>query len=406
MPHMASVCLGVWVGTGSRHEPAALNGAAHFIEHLLFKGTVRRTARRISEEVEGLGGQLNAYTSEDHTCFYARARHDHRATLLDVIMDMRLNSRFAPADLVKERAVIKEERMMYRDQPPHLVQELLNETLWPGHPLGRAIEGTPRSLDRLTRPRLLGFLRNNYGAENTCIVAAGNVRHAELVQEVSRHMRRFPSGAAPVSEPAVSQQDKPRVRLHTMAAEQTQLALGLRTTSRHDERRFALRVLNALFGECMSSRLFQCLREDRGIAYDVHSAASHFADTGDMVVYAGVDDDKLPQVLKLIAREMRRLTLRPPALAEVRRARDYVIGQFDLALEGTEAHMSWMGEQLMGYGQLVSPGMVRERFGAVTPGEVRRAAADFFRPERMSVALVSPLRRLSFDVEQVFGCLA
>jgi predicted Zn-dependent peptidase len=326
--------------------------------------------------------------------------------LLDVIMDMRLNSRFAPADLVKERAVIKEERMMYRDQPPHLVQELLNETLWPGHPLGRAIEGTPRSLDRLTRPRLLGFLRNNYGAENTCIVAAGNVRHAELVQEVSRHMRRFPSGAAPVSEPAVSQQDKPRVRLHTMAAEQTQLALGLRTTSRHDERRFALRVLNALFGECMSSRLFQCLREDRGIAYDVHSAASHFADTGDMVVYAGVDDDKLPQVLKLIAREMRRLTLRPPALAEVRRARDYVIGQFDLALEGTEAHMSWMGEQLMGYGQLVSPGMVRERFGAVTPGEVRRAAADFFRPERMSVALVSPLRRLSFDVEQVFGCLA
>ncbi len=405
MPHMASVCLGVWVGTGSRHESAGLNGAAHFIEHLLFKGTQRRSARKISEEVEGLGGQLNAYTSEDHTCFYARARQDHRPTLLDVLMDMRLNSRFAPADLVKERAVIKEERMMYRDQPPQLVQELLNETLWPDHPLGRAIEGTPRSLDGLTRPRLLHFLQGNYGAENTCIVAAGDVRHAELVREVSDRGRHFPAGPRPPCEPAVSRQTELRVRLHTMTAEQTQVALGIRTTSRHDERRFALRVLNALFGECMSSRLFQCLREDRGIAYDVHSAASHFADTGDMVVYAGVEDDKLQRVLKLVVREMKRLIDQAPAMPEVRRARDYVVGQFDLALEGTEAHMSWIGEQLMNYGQPVSPVTVRERLGAVTPGEIRRAAADFFRPDRMSLALVSPLRQLPFDVRRIFASL-
>ena len=402
MPHMASVALGVWVGVGSRHESVAQNGAAHFIEHLLFKGTARRSARRISEEIESLGGQLNAYTSEDHTCFHARARSDHRAALLDVLMDMRLGSCFKPADIVKERSVIKEERAMYRDQPPHLVQELLNETLWPGHPLGRAIEGTGKSLDRLRRPELLAFMRANYGVENTYIVAAGAVRHTTLVKEVTRYARHFPASPPPVFAPAVSRQKQLRVRLHTMDTEQTQVALGIRTASRHDERRFAIRVLNAVLGECMSSRLFQCLREDRGIAYDVHSAASHFADTGGLVVYAGVEDRNLQKVLKLIATEMHRLTLRAPGLAEIRRARDYLVGQFDLALEGTEPHMSWLGEQLISFGQIVSPSLVRERLGAVTPAQVRSAAKDFFRPERMSLALVSPLQRMPFRVESVF----
>ena len=396
MPHMASVCLGVWVGVGSRYESLAQNGASHFIEHLLFKGTRRRTARQISEAVEGLGGYLNAYTSEDHTCFYAKARADHLPTLLDVLVDMFLNARFAPGDIAREREVIKEERASYCDQPQHLVQELLNETLWPGHPLGRSIEGTPRSLDGLNRTRLRDFFQANYVAANTYIVAAGNLRHAELVRSVRRFAQQFPAGPRPACGPAPALEHRgkatgPGIRLHTKPAEQTQLALGIRTPSRHDERRFALRVLNALLGECMSSRLFQSLREDRGIAYDVHSSLSFFADCGDLSIYAGVDDDKLEQALRLIALELRRLRLRAPSTAEVRRARDYVIGQFDLALEGTEPHMTWLGEQLMGHDRLIPAARMRERLAAVTPVEIRSVAQDFFRAERLSLALVGPL---------------
>lgn len=394
MPHMASVCLGVWVGVGSRFETTAQGGAAHFIEHLLFKGTRQRTARQISEEVEGHGGYLNAYTSEDHTCFYAKARADRFPALLDVLMDMFLDSRFAPADIAKEREVIKEERASYRDQPQHLVQELLNETLWPGHPMGRPIEGTPRSLDGLNRARLREFFQTKYVAANTFIVAAGNVTHAEVVKAVAPHAKGFPTGPRPACEP-VGEQNKasgPRVRLHTKATEQTQLALGIRTGSRHDERRFALRVLNALLGECMSSRLFQSLREDRGIAYDVHSSVSFFADCGDLSIYAGVDEDKLEKGLRLIAAELRGLVAKAPPLSEVRRARDYVIGQFDLALESTEPHMTWLGELVVGHGRLKPPALTRDQLAAVTPAQIRAAARDFFRPERLSLALVSPLK--------------
>lgn len=399
MPHMASVCLGVWVGVGSRYETAAQGGAAHFIEHLLFKGTRRRGARQISEAVEGMGGYLNAYTSEDHTCFYAKARADRFSTLLDVLMDMFLHSRFAPADIAKERAVIKEERASYRDQPQHLVQELLNETLWPGHPMGRAIEGTPRSLDGLNRARLLEFFRANYVAGSTFIVAAGNITHVEVVKAIERYAKRFPTGPRPSCEPVRSGADvpaappsSPHVRLHTKATEQTQIALGIRTVSRHDGRRFALRVLNALLGECMSSRLFQSLREDRGIAYDVSSSVSFFADCGDLSIYAGVEHDQLAKVLRLIAAELRQLTTKAPSATEVRRARDYVIGQFDLALEGTEPHMTWLGERLIGHGQIIPAALTREHLAAVTPAQIRAVARDCFRPGRLNLALVSPLK--------------
>ena len=397
MPHMASVSIGVWVGVGSRFETPAQAGAAHFIEHLLFKGTRQRTARQISEEVEGLGGYLNAYTSEDHTCFHAKARADRFPALLEVLMDMFLGSRLASVEIAKERVVIKEERSSYRDQPQHLVQELLNESLWPGHPLGRAIEGTLRSLDGLDRARLREFFRANYVAGNTFIVAAGKLTHAELLRAVAPFAKHFPTGPRPVCEPvsgekAAQPSAMHRVRLHTKATEQTQLALGVRGVSRHDDRRFPLRLLNALLGECMSSRLFQSLREDRGIAYDVHSSVSSFADCGDLSIYAGVDDDKLEQVLRLITAELRRLTAKTPPASEVRRARDYVIGQFDLALEGTEPRMAWLGEQLIGHGQLIPAALTRERLAAVTPAQVRAVARDLFRSDRLCLALVSPLK--------------
>lgn len=395
MPHMTSVSVGLWIGVGSRYEPARLNGVCHFIEHLLFKGTRKRSAKEISQAVEGIGGYLNAFTSEETTCFHARACHDRFDELLDVLLNMLLDSRFDPVEIGKEREVIKEEMAMYLDEPQHHVQELLNTTLWPNQPLGRPITGTEKTLDAMTRAHLLGYLRDNYVPANTLIVAAGRVKHRQAVRAVARYSPRFHAAARPTFTPARIGQRTPKIRLFTKKTEQTQLALGIRTCSRQDERRYALRLLNTILGENMSSRLFQVVREDRGLAYSIYSTPSFFGDTGDLVISAGLDTDNLTKTLQLILRELRRIREAAPSAADLRRARDYVIGQIDLSLESTDNQMNWLGEQLLGYGKIFQPGEVKRRLRKVTAGEIRAAACDFFRPDRLNLALVSPLKTAS-----------
>jgi predicted Zn-dependent peptidase len=392
MPHMSSVSLGIWVGVGGRHEPASISGAAHFIEHLLFKGTKRRSAREISQAVEGIGGYLNAFTSEENTCFYAKARHDHLPDLLEVLTDMFLHSTFDPAEINKERDVIKEELAMYLDQPHQHVQELLNATLWPGQPLGRSITGTIKTLNLMTRESLLDYQRKNYVSGATLIAAAGRLTHSQLLKLAKPFARKFARGARSGYAPAASGQTKPAICLHTKKTEQTQLALGVRACSRHDERRFALRVLNAILGENMSSRLFQTVREDHGLAYSIYSANSFFDDTGDIVISAGLDLGNLKKSLRLILREIKRFTEQPVSARELRQAIDYLCGQIDLSLENSENQMMWVGEQWLGYGKIVPPELVKKRLQDVKAAEVRAAARDFFRPEKYNLALVSPLK--------------
>jgi predicted Zn-dependent peptidase len=392
MPHMASVSLGLWIGVGGRYEPAELNGVSHFIEHLMFKGTRRRSAKEISQAIEGIGGYLNAFTGEESTCFYSRARHDRFEELFDVLTDMLLNSKFDPADIDKERGVIKEELAMYLDQPQHLVHEILNEALWPDLPLGRPLTGTEKTLDGMSRAELLGFQRRNYVTPCTLVAVAGNLRHRHIVKTVARLADRFPCGERPSYVPARYQQRRPEVRLRTKATEQTQLALGIRTCSRHDDRRYALRLLNTILGENMSSRLFQVVREDRGLAYSIYSTLSFFDDVGTMTISAGLDVDNLNEALALIGGELRRLKETLPGAAELRRARDYVLGQLDLSLESTDNQMMWIGEQLIGYGKIIPPAEIKQRLREVKPSDIRAAARGFFRPERLTLALVSPLK--------------
>lgn len=392
MPHMASISLGLWTGVGGRYEPPQLNGVSHFIEHLLFKGTQRRSAREISQAVEGIGGYLNAFTGEENTCYYSKARHDRFNELLDVLTDMFLNPTFAPAEVEKERGVIKEEWAMYQDQPQQYVQELLNQTQWPDQPLGRPLTGTEETLDRISRTALTTFHGAHYVAAGTLVAAAGNLSNQNVVERVARIAGRFTQGTRARFVPAFVDQKGPQVRLATKATEQTQIALGARTCSRHDERRFALRLLNTILGENMSSRLFQIVREDHGLAYSIYSSLSFFDDVGDLVVSAGLETENLRRVLALILRELQRLREQLPTAAELRRARDYVLGQIDLSLENTESQMMWLGEQLLGYGRVFPPAEIKQRLAEVTPAQVRAVARDFFRPERLNLALVSPLK--------------
>jgi len=391
---MASVSVGLWVGVGSRYEPGQLNGICHFIEHLLFKGTQKRSAKDISQAVEGIDGYLNAFTSEEMTCFHARAGHKHFEELLDVLMDMLLQSRFAPTDITKEREVIKEEMAMYLDEPQHQVQELLNATLWPGQPLGRPITGTDQPLDPMTRNALLGYLRQNYVSGTAIIVAAGNIGHRRALSSVMPYAQRFTQGKPAAFTPVLTTQQAPRFRLFSKRTEQTQIALGIRTCSRHDERRFPLRLLNTILGENMSSRLFQVVREDRALAYSIYSSPSFFADTGDLVISAGLDTDNLAKALRLIMRELARLNKSLAGAGELRRARDYVIGQIELGEENTENQMNWVGEQLLAYGMIYTPEQIKRRLSRVTVAEIRAVAREFFCPQRLNLALVSPLKTL------------
>ncbi len=402
MPHMASVSVGVWVSVGGRHEPAGINGVAHFIEHMLFKGTRRRSALQISQAVEGIGGYLNAFTSEEHTCFYSKALRHRLEDLVDVLFDMLVNSRFAPTDIRREREVIREEVTMYLDQPQHHVQELFNEIMWPDHPLGRPLTGTFETLEHIGKTQLLGFLHSNYTASSLVVVAAGAVRHADVVDSVRHRALCIPAAPRSQGTPFTGARTAPAIRLFRKKTEQSQIAIGFRTCSRNDPRRFALRLLNIVLGENMSSRLFQLVREDRGLAYSIYSTPSLWEDVGDIVVSAGLDAAKIEPVLRLITREFGRLSRNTISPSELQRAQDYALGQIDLALENTEHHMMWLGEQLIGSGRLLSIDEARSQVTQVDAEAIRAAARDFFRPERCALAVVSPIRsdaplRRAFD---------
>ena len=403
MPHRASVSVGIWVAVGGRHEPAPLGGISHFIEHMLFKGTRSRTAAQISEAVEGIGGYLNAFTDEEHTCFYARARGRDLPVLVDVLLDMFLDSRLAPAEIARERTVVEEEIAMYRDQPADHVHDVLNALQFPGHALGRPVIGSPRTVRSFRQRHLKAFLARHYTLGSTTIVATGDVDHGQLVRLLEPHRLRFHTGASPVFDPAPPARRGPRLRHNIRDTEQSHLSLGMRACSRHEEERFALRLLSVILGENMSSRLFQVIRERHGLTYSIQTAASFWEDCGDLVVSAGMAPRELARTLGLVRQEFNRIQLRAPSAAELDRARDYLVGQHELHVESTEHHMMHLGEHWLGHGPLPCFDTTRSRLLAVQPSDIRRAAERYLDPRLMSLALVGPrtdadhLRRILED---------
>jgi predicted Zn-dependent peptidase len=390
MPGMESVALGLWVGVGGRYETKTISGVSHFIEHLLFKGTRRRSAKQISQTVEGIGGYLNAFTGEEHTCYYAKASHRHFNTLLDVLADMYQHPKFAAADIEKERGVIKEELLMYRDQPDHYVHELLTETLWPDQPLGRPLVGSVKSLDATDRAVVAQFKEKNYTAANTIVAVAGRCQHDDVVASVTKTISLDGAARRQKFSAAYDDQRAPRLHYLTKTVEQSHLALGIRGFSRHDERRYAAKLMSVILGENMSSRLFQVIRERHGLAYSIQSAGSYFADTGAFIISAGLDTKRLPRAVRLILGELRKISGQPPSAAELRRAKDYAIGQMRLGLESTSNQMMWLGEHLMAYGFITTPDEVERKLEAVTRDDAQAVAAALFRDARLNAALITP----------------
>lgn len=388
MPWVYSVCVGIWVGIGSRYETEEINGATHFIEHMLFKGTKKRSSHKISCEIEELGGHINAWTSEENTCFHAIASADHFPELLDVLMDMFHFSKFAKSDVDKEREVIKDEIAMYRDQPQQHIEDLLNEALWNNHPLGRPITGTEKSVDRLTRDLLLDFKKKNYTAPNTIIVVAGAVEHDAVLKEVAKYIKFFQNGERAKFERADSIDWLPEIKICKRELEQTHVALGFRGIPRHDERRFALRALNAIIAENMSSRLFRMLRDEYGLVYNIYSSPSFMDDTGDWSLVAGMDDTNVIKTLRIILKELKKLTEKKPSQRELNIAKEFLIGQLLIGLETSESQMNWLGEQLMGYRKIIPIEETIKGLRKVSADDVMHVARAIFKPQNAALAVI------------------
>lgn len=390
MPSSQTVAVGLWAAVGARYESARIGGISHFLEHLLFKGTKKRSARRISEEVEGVGGDLNAYTAEERTCYYAAASVEHLGRVTDVLCDMYRNSRLDAGEIERERGVIAEEIEMIRDEPAQHVHELLTAETWSGNSLARPITGTKKSLGAITRSDLKAHLASHYHAGRTLLTAAGAVDHEEIVEMARKLLGGLPKGGVPKKPQTPKRQSAPRVVVEGRDTQQTQMALSFRGIGAHDPRRYAVSLLHILLGGNMSSRLFQELRERRGLCYSVSTALSTHSDCGAFEISLGLDGEKVEKALGLILKECDRISEKGPSKAELRRACDYSIGTSRMALERASTQNYRLGTALLTYGKIVPPEQVYERLTKVTSEEIRKVASQVLNRRTLCLAMVGP----------------
>jgi len=400
MPHAETASMGVWASVGGRHEPAKLNGISHFIEHMLFKGTARRSARRIMEEVEGVGGDMNAFTAEERTCYYATAAAEHFPRVCDVLCDLYMNPRFSPRDIDRERGVIAEEILMYQDEPSSLVEELLEGKYWEGHPLGRPITGTLQTIEAMDAEAFRAYRASHYNAASTVVTAAGKVDHDQVVDSVSRLLEGLPSRKPPAAKPCPPSTKSPRLATIARDIQQTQLSMAFPGFSHCDERRYAALLLHVILGANATSRLFQELREKRGLCYSVSSHLLTLNDGGYLGVSAGLDRKNVEKSLALVLAQCELLSKKTISAAELRRAKEYTIGTARMSLERASSQNMRLGGSILAHGEIIEPEVVNERVRRVTAEEIREAARQILDPSRVTLAVVGPdpdlkmLRRL------------
>src|SRR6266852_3278846 len=378
MPHVRSVSVGIWLATGSRAEPSERNGIAHFIEHMVFKGTRKRTAEEIAQSVDSVGGMLDAFTGKEMTCFNAKVLDEHLPVAVDVLSDLVLRPRFDPEDITKEKQVVLEEIKMEEDNPEYLIHELFTQNFWRGHPLGRPILGTPETVSQFSKGAVSECFAEWYAPNRVVITAAGNLEHARLVDLVAQEFggaARSAIAAKPVppeTNACVEQRDKKEL-------EQVHIVLGVPSYPLAHERRYAASLLNIVLGGGMSSRLFQNIRERQGLAYAIGSDLSPYTDAGVLSVYAGTSRESAVKLIRSVIEEFRRIQQEAVSIEELRRAKDHLKGSMMLSLESTSARMSNLARQAMYFHRFVS----REEMLAI--------ARDFFEPGRFTLTVLGNL---------------
>lgn len=392
VPGVRSASVGVWLRLGSRHEPAKLSGICHFIEHLVFKGTATRSAREISLLTDRIGGNLDAFTTKEMTCFYARVLDEHLPVGVDLLADIVRHPRFDADEMERERRVILEEIRMVLDSPEERVYDLFCEEFWAGHALGRPIQGTEESVGGMSRKTVLNWFRKAYVPPNIVISAAGSIsaRHRNLIREAFKNLppgSASTNGRPPRWVPGVKVENK-------KGLEQVHLLLGVPALPSGDKRRFALHMLNTLLGGSLSSRLFHRIRDERGLAYSVASQVHSHIGAGLMTIYAGTSPETAAEVLHLALNEVRDLAAHEPAKDEVDVARDHLKGNLLLALESTSSRMSRAAREEMTLGRHMSTQEINDELDAVGPRQIRELAESLFTGVHAALAVVGRTGKL------------
>ena len=375
MDHVRSVSVGVWLTRGSRHEPQEHGGIAHFVEHMLFKGTTSRSAEDIAQQVDSLGGHLDAFTSKEYAGYYIKVLDEHLSTALDVLSDLVLNPAFDSADLEREKKVVLEEIKMVEDTPDDLVHELFTQSFWRDHPLGQPILGTAESVQALTAAVLRSYFTNTYTAHNLVIVAVGNITHAKMkaLVEPTFGTLNGVGDAAMEQPPAVVR----HAQVRTKDLEQSHVLLGTSSYPQNHDDRYAAYVLNTMLGGSMSSRLFQNVREKRGLAYAVFSNLVAYRDAGQLTIYAGCANGAVRELVSVVVDELRGMK-QPPPETELRRAKDHLKGSLMLSLESTSSRMSNLARQEMYFDRQFGLDETIESIERVTSSDVVRVARELF----------------------------
>ena len=399
MPGVRSVSFGAWLTRGSRHERAAHSGIAHLVEHMLFKGTASRSAQDIAQEIDSIGGQLDAFTAKECAGYYVKVLDEHLPRAVDVLADMLLRPAFDPDEVAREKKVVLEEIKMVEDTPDDLVHEIFTQRFWSGHPLGRPILGVPATVGPIDSVALRDYFSRVYTAGNLVIAAAGNIEPEALRNLVAEAFAELPangegvSGDPPTATPGLTVRDK--------AIEQCHVCLGVDGYPQQHDDRYVCYLLNIVLGGSMSSRLFQNIRERRGLAYAVSSGLVSYRDGGALTIYAGCDPDAAREVIELVVAELQDLRDNLVAEEELRRAQDHLKGSLVLSLESTSSRMSHMARQQMYFGRQFALEDTLRGVEAVTREDVRRVARDLLPPGSLSATVLGPMGGIQLGDDQL-----
>lgn len=391
MPHVRSVSIGVWLTRGSRHETGELGGIAHFVEHMLFKGTATRSAEDIAQAIDSIGGQLDAFTAKEYASYYIKVLDEHLPTAIDLLSDIVMNPRFDAEDIDKEKKVILEEIKMVEDTPDDLVHELFTQHFWEGHSLGRPILGSKETVESFTAAILRDYFRSVYVAPNLIVSAAGNLDHARVRELVQEAFAGLPSTRAGYDDtvPRVV----PNVLVRSKELEQSHVCLGTTSYPQNHPDRYVSYIMNTVLGGSMSSRLFQNVREKRGLAYAVFSGLSAYRDAGNITIYAGCANEAVPEVVDLCVEELRVMKQASVPDAELRRAKDHLKGSLMLSLENTASRMSHLARQEIYFERHFGLDETLAGVERVTSADVTRVASDLFANGSLAATIVGPSPR-------------
>lgn len=396
MPHVRSVSFGVFLRVGSRYEVLERHGLTHFIEHALFKGTRKRSAAQIAEESDALGGHLDAFTGREMVGFYTKVLDQHLPRAFELLGDLVTSPAFRSAEIEKERNVILEEIKMVEDTPDDLVFEIFSENFYPEHPLGRPILGTPESLSKFRKKQVHDYYDRIYRAENLVVAAAGNLTHEQILALAEQYFGSVPSLDGAIA--ATAPEAKPHITLrHKAELEQSHLVIGVPCPSLVSEDRYVTNILTLILGGGMSSRLFQSIREDRGLVYTVFSSISPFSDSGYLSIYAGASTSQLRETIVATMEELRRIKGEEVTLEELERNKDQLKSSLMLNLESSSARMSSLAQQEMTFGRFFTPDEIIASVDAVTASDIHRLANEVFKPEMLAVSVLGNLDGFSLE---------